>query len=351
MDPSEEIMVDEDGILLSPHGEESDNEMAGFEPASPIPDNVESIIALRRRDLKREEKWWHMLQEWEVDSPPPSKMKSRARKGVPKCLRGQVWPRLALNTGGSPRPTRYSSLVMQDTPFEDQIRKDIGRTFPRHVWFKHLDGKDGAGQAALLRVLRAFAVMDPDVGYTQGMGFVTGQFLLHMSEENAFLLLVQLSERYGMADMWRAGFPRLMEDMWVFEKLLHDMDPELAVHLRAAGMEPALYCVEWFMTLFSAVLPTKCVCRVWDMLFCEGCDKAIFRTSLALLVNRRDELLTLNLDGLMQNMKKARMFRPILVDPDEFVAMILETPLRTAHVVETRELYAKLQPKPGMCPW
>ena len=85
-----------------------------------------------------------------------------------------------------------------------------------------------------------------------------------------------------------------MEDMWVFESHLHQFDSELAVHLRMAGectsptrassiylvenlchagMVPALYIVEWFMTVFASVLPNKCVCRIWDVLFAEGLDK------------------------------------------------------------------------------
>eukprot|EP00656_Telonema_subtile_P024926 TRINITY_DN27077_c0_g1_i2.p1 TRINITY_DN27077_c0_g1~~TRINITY_DN27077_c0_g1_i2.p1 ORF type:complete len:184 (+),score=44.32 TRINITY_DN27077_c0_g1_i2:400-951(+) len=183
------------------------------------------------------------------------------------------------------------------------------------------------------------------------MGFVTGQFLLHMSEENAFLLLTQLSGRYGMCDMWRGGFPRLMQDMWVFEYLLHSFDPELAEHLRAQGMEPALYSVEWFMTLFASVLPSKCVCRIWDMLFSEGCDKVIFRVAIAMVMHVRAELLPHQLDGLMHNLKKARVFRPLLVDPDVFVERVLELPLHTSAVNEARALYAKVQPKTGACPW
>ena len=41
-------------------------------------------------------------------------------------------------------------------------------------------------------------VQDPELGYTQGMGFVTGQFLMHMCEESAFQLLTQAQEPYQL---------------------------------------------------------------------------------------------------------------------------------------------------------
>jgi len=351
----EELMVDEDGLVLSPTGgSDSDTSAALNDLASPMPADPETAIRIRRRDLRREEKWWGMLKDWNPDEPVPSKVKSRARKGVPKCLRGQVWPRMALSCIDASRSNhreRYASLVTSKCPFEDQISKDIGRTFPEHVWFKALNG---SGQRALFNVLKAFAVQDPEVGYTQGMGFVTGQFLLHMSEENAFLLLTQLSERYGMSDMWRKGFPRLMEDMWVFESLLHQFDSELAVHLRTAGMVPALYVVEWFMTVFASVLPNKCVCRIWDVLFAEGCDKLIFRVAIALMTNFREELLSHKIDGLMWALKKVRIFRPLLADPDLFMEKVFDLPLRTAQVSRTRKAYNKLKEDGGVldsCPW
>lgn len=62
----------------------------------------------------------------------------------------------------------------------DTIERDIDRTFPRHVLFA---GAGAAGQAALLRVLRAYAGFDKDVGYCQGMGFIAALFLSYMPEE------------------------------------------------------------------------------------------------------------------------------------------------------------------------
>jgi hypothetical protein len=59
--------------------------------------------------------------------------------------------------------------------------QDVRRTFPRLAMFASDDGI-----AALWRVLRAYALHDPVVGYCQGMNFVAGLLLLHLDEPSAF---------------------------------------------------------------------------------------------------------------------------------------------------------------------
>ncbi len=60
------------------------------------------------------------------------------------------------------------------------------------------------GQAALRRVLRAYAAYDQEVGYCQGMNFVAGLLLMYMpGEAHAFGALVMLME--GRLRTWTAS--------------------------------------------------------------------------------------------------------------------------------------------------
>ena len=72
------------------------------------------------------------------------------------------------------------------------IEKDLNRTFPHHIFFKDVDG---FGQANMRKVLRAYVGYDPDLGYCQGMGFVTGTLLMYMPAEEAFWCLVRLMQQ------------------------------------------------------------------------------------------------------------------------------------------------------------
>lgn len=53
-----------------------------------------------------------------------------------------------------------------------------GRTYPNHPYFS---SQYKYGRLSLYNVLRAYAVSDPDIGYCQGLSFVAGLILLHVS--------------------------------------------------------------------------------------------------------------------------------------------------------------------------
>lgn len=56
----------------------------------------------------------------------------------------------------------YEELVQKggSQQNEEHIMRDLGRIFPTHVYFTD---RQGQGQRALYRVLRAYAALDPKV--------------------------------------------------------------------------------------------------------------------------------------------------------------------------------------------
>ena len=58
-----------------------------------------------------------------------------------------------------------------------------GRTFPSHPYFA---SQLGHGQLCLFNILKAYSVLDEEVGYCQGLSFVAGILLMHMKEKEAF---------------------------------------------------------------------------------------------------------------------------------------------------------------------
>ena len=69
------------------------------------------------------------------------------------------------------------------------IIRDVSRTYPQHI---HYCQRHGLGQQQLFRVLKAYALYDPLVGYVQGMAYIAAIFLMYMDEEESFWLLVAL---------------------------------------------------------------------------------------------------------------------------------------------------------------
>jgi hypothetical protein len=86
---------------------------------------------------------------------------------VPGRMRTELWLSQLHRHGGKGTAAvrMYGELAASALPAEQvaDIQKDCGRTFPGH---RRLGTK--AGQIAMLRVLKAYAVFDPEIGYTQG---------------------------------------------------------------------------------------------------------------------------------------------------------------------------------------
>lgn len=75
-----------------------------------------------------------------------------------------------------------------------------GRTFPTHPYFS---AQLGAGQLSLYNILKAYSLLDQEVGYCQGLSFVAGILLLHMGEEEAFNMLKFLMFDMGLRKQYR----------------------------------------------------------------------------------------------------------------------------------------------------
>jgi hypothetical protein len=117
----------------------------------------------------------------------PTLTSKKIRAGVPPPLRGVVWPSIA-----GARDTQlledFRRLSGESSPYEGMIGKDIGRSFPTVELFRDPNSE---GQQMLARVLKCFSLYDTKIGYCQGLGFVVGPLLMHMTDEEAFCVLVR----------------------------------------------------------------------------------------------------------------------------------------------------------------
>nr|XP_020039435.1 TBC1 domain family member 4 isoform X5 [Castor canadensis] len=154
-----------------------------------------------------------------------------------------------------------------------------GRTFPTHPYFSV---QLGAGQLSLFNLLKAYSLLDKEVGYCQGISFVAGVLLLHMSEDQAFEMLKFLMYDLGFRKQYRPDMMSLQIQMYQLSRLLHDYHRDLYNHLEENEISPSLYAAPWFLTLFASQFPLGFVARVFDMIFLQGTE-VIFKVALSLL--------------------------------------------------------------------
>lgn len=122
-------------------------------------------------------KEWTALLEELKDERNPKNFAPLVRSGIPQSIRNQMWLRLAKISEKQSLMDTYRVLPTQETECESVILRDIHRTFPAHKNFRETQG-----QQNLLRVTKAYAVYDKEVGYCQGLTFVVASLLLNVSE-------------------------------------------------------------------------------------------------------------------------------------------------------------------------
>ncbi|EED19897.1 GTPase activating protein (Gyp3), putative [Talaromyces stipitatus ATCC 10500] len=287
-------------------------------------------------------KWVKLMEssglptECPVTFPPKSNVLKRfVRKGIPSEYRGAAWFYYA---GGyqhmHPNPGHYAKLVQEAMSSsintdKEHIERDLYRTFPDNVHFKpemsaDLAGIDTAGSdipkhssviietqmiRSLRRVLYAFALHNPRIGYTQSLNFIAGMLLLFLPEEKAFWMLhIITTELFpGTHEISLEG---ANVDMWILMVLLRDNLPHVYTKLvtttptTAKGKAPALTVntrlpditlglTNWLMSMFIGSLPLETTLRVWDCFFYEG-SKTFFRVALGIFKAGEREILSVS---------------------------------------------------------
>ncbi|CAH8497760.1 unnamed protein product [Schistosoma bovis] len=272
----------------------------GFESPEYVEDDeysdfVQTYESVLQRRVSRWEKYFSTL--------PPKKsarFKRFCRKGIPDHIRPTVWMHLS---GAYERmeanPDAYQIAVSKVPPTHiwNVILADVPRTFPENKHFQDPDGPSSK-LVSLKRVLSAFAVHFPKVGYCQGMNYIAAVLLLVLDcppnerEVKAFWLLDALINhilpKYYSSDMLAVRV-----DCMVFNQLLKDKIPTVHKIIMNSGITCTLLATKWFICLFADVLPIETTIRVFDCLFYEG-DKVLFRVCLSLVRLHYKDLIQCN---------------------------------------------------------
>ncbi|KAL4880532.1 rab-GTPase-TBC domain-containing protein [Aspergillus karnatakaensis] len=245
----------------------------------------------------------------------PTLTSNKIRGGVPPPLRGVVWPSLS----GARDPsllTEYQRLLGETSPYEGLIGKDIGRSFPNVEMFRDPNGE---GQQMLARVLKCFSLYDTKIGYCQGLGFVVGPLLMHMSDAEAFCVLVRLMDHYDLRTCYLPDLSGLHLRVYQFQNLLSRLRPELFEHLESLGVEP-VYVSQWFLSFFAVSCPLPMLLRIFDVIFLEGACETLMRVALSLLQRNEKKIMgCAEFEDVMQLLLSRSLWDTYAFDADDFV--------------------------------
>ncbi|NXJ89195.1 EVI5 protein, partial [Corythaixoides concolor] len=244
--------------------------------------------------------WGRIVNEWEdVRKKKEKQVKELVRKGIPHHFRAIVW-QLLCSAQSMPIKDQYSELLKMTSPCEKLIRRDIARTYPEHDFFKE---KDSLGQEVLFNVMKAYSLVDREVGYCQGSAFIVGLLLMQMPEEEAFCVFVKLMQDYRLRELFKPSMAELGLCMYQFECMIQEHLPELYVHFQSQSFHTSMYASSWFLTIFLTTFPLPIATRIFDIFMSEGLE-IVFRVGLAVLQMNQAELLQLDMEGMLQHFQK-----------------------------------------------
>jgi hypothetical protein len=249
----------------------------------------------------------------------PASFRRRLLRGIPAEHRWTVWKSLLLDItrvnssrdaeerekflfSGPNASSCVAGLLRAETKWSQSIKVDVPRTFSECQAFTEED------RASLCRILNAYAFLNPQVGYCQGMGYVAGVLLLASGgcEHEALFFFVRLMEDCGLRELYSEGFPLMHKYVEDFQFFMDELLPELQQHFNREGVQPEHYLHQWFLTVFACCLPMQTVLLLWDSFMCNGLETVVL-AAVALLSSVKEVLLVMQREEIMQFFKRMKL--------------------------------------------
>ncbi|CAH1957022.1 unnamed protein product [Acanthoscelides obtectus] len=312
----------------------------GFERSENF--NYESYDAFMSdymRVLTRRAQRWNALENNIFRNT--SVLKRFIRKGIPIDRRTDVWMRIS-GADKIKQNSQYSYSYMKkqihNKAIIETIKIDLPRTFPDNIYFI----SNEALPEMLFGVLATFAHQNKEVGYCQGLNYITGLLLLATKdEESSFWLLKAIVDQI-LPQYYISTMTGLLTDLDVLDDLISKYEPVVSRHIKAIGMPWAMGTTKWFICIFAEVLPTETVYRIWDCLFYEG-SKIIFRVAITLIRLHKPEILGATELGELMMCFKAMRSSEAVIDCHQFMKDVfkLSGNLSKNSIQKLREKYKK----------
>lgn len=239
-------------------------------------------------------------------------------KGLDPVNRKQFWPKKCrveeLKRNDIHSYTYYISI---QSDYTQEIERDINRTFaPDHKFYS-----DPEKSCKLHNILKGLANKNFDIGYIQGLNFIGGRLLLLFSEELSFWILDSLLNIYELKEFLKPNMPRAKLACYQLDKLLLKHIPKVYADLHKKEISSELFCIQWFVTIFSYDFDSPFLYVIWDFFLIRKW-KFIFQLSVAIIKQLANFIKVLDNEPLISYIKSA--LREGKLNPENLLRAALE---------------------------
>lgn len=240
--------------------------------------------------------WTKIVNEYEdVISNDSDHLDEMIMSGIPKEFRGIIW-QLVAKLKNFQLEELYILLKSEPSVHEKSIKRDLSRT----SFFTNVEQVNKGEE--LFNVIKAYSLFDPEVGYTQGMIFITIPLIMNMSDAECFCLLVTLMKDYKLRELFCPEMKGLHLLLYEFDRLLEIYSPILFNHQVKQGIKSSMYASQWFLTFFAYKFPLDMVLRIYDIIVTQGIE-SILKFAVNLMIKNETTLLSLKFDKLLGYLK------------------------------------------------
>lgn len=160
---------------------------------------------------------------------------------------------------------KVGSASVEDEEWQrnrNQIELDLTRTWPENPLIAAKRGQD-----ALRRLLQAWCIWRPEVGYVQSMNFLAAFIWVNLNchEENSFWVLAALAGNI-LPCFYTTGVPGLKRLAQHFAALMKRKLPAVSEASHRVNLPVCFKAYAWFLSIFFTTLDGDARVQVWDNL-------------------------------------------------------------------------------------
>ena len=219
---------------------------------------------------------------------------------------------------------KYHDLLLENNKNDNEIKKDLTRTFPDNMLFKH----GNAYYNKLYHILTAYTNLNKNFGYVQGINYIAAQVLYIYENEIDELIfldaLINKSELDKILDnnLNNEYYEKIFKNINIF---IAKQLPRLNTFLSDIKLNIEFFTTNWILTLFSNSMDTEFLVIVWDYLIIFGWKFIKYFILNILLKSENDILNSLQSDlthakkNFLKNDKFKNNFQKILKDTEQLM--------------------------------